>query len=124
MENEFMKRGYLLPEGCKDLSDVAKLKQKPTPEVRLQEVLQKAALSESATKFWQKYAELPPMTKQVFISPPISVRKLAALLDQKPFQIIADFMQLGIWVRIDSLVDFKAVSAVVRKYGFEAIKAG
>ena len=28
MENEFMKRGYLLPDGCKDLADALKLKQK------------------------------------------------------------------------------------------------
>jgi hypothetical protein len=29
MEHDFMKRGYLLPEGCKDLIDTLKLKQTP-----------------------------------------------------------------------------------------------
>jgi hypothetical protein len=67
---------------------------------------------------------LPPLTKQVFISPPTSVRKLAALLGQKPFQIICDLTQFGIWATVDSLLDFKASSEVARKYGFEALKAG
>jgi hypothetical protein len=31
MENEFMKRGYLLPKGCKDLGDVLMSKAQPAP---------------------------------------------------------------------------------------------
>jgi hypothetical protein len=121
MENEFMKRGYLLPEGCKDLSDVAKLIPKEEPVVRLQ------PFHKFSMYTWKKFAPplpVPAITRQVFISPPMTVRKLAVLLEQKPFQIISDLLQLGIWVTTDSVIDFNASSAVAKMHGFEAIKAG
>jgi len=34
MENDYMKRGYLLPKGCKDLNDVLKRKQKRAKRAR------------------------------------------------------------------------------------------
>jgi hypothetical protein len=121
MENEYMKRGYLLPEGCKDLSDVAKLKQKHAAELLLQAPPHKGSFYK---KTWKSHTALPPLMHQVFVSPPTSVRKLADLLGQTPFKIIGDLMQLGVFATIDQIVDFKTVSVIARKYGFEAIKAG
>ena len=121
MENEYMKRGYLLPEGCKELSDVAKLK-KPVSDVPLPKVLHKFTWDTAEVPYGKKSATLPPVTRQVFISPPTSVKKLAALLEQKPIQIICDLTQLGVWATIDSLLDFKIISRVARMHGFQAIK--
>ena len=119
-----MKRGYLLPEGCKDLADVAKFQQKQVPEALFySHILHKAALYNPTAKSWTVSAP-PPLTRQVYISSPTSVKKLAALLEQKPFRIICDLVQLGIWASVDSLLDFEAISAVARIHGFEAIKAG
>ena len=121
MENEYMKRGYLLPKGCKDLTDVAKFKQKEVSSPALSHVL---SFYNPVAKFWKSHTDMPPLSHQVFISPPTSVRKLADLLGQKPFQIIGDLMQLGVFATVDQIIDFKTVSVVARKYGFEAIKAG
>jgi len=113
MENEFMKRGYLLPEGCKDLSDVAKLNQRRMPDW-------------PALGLWtpKTFGEMPPITKQVFIPPQTSVKKLAALLDLKPFEIVGDLMKLGVFAMTDFLLDFKTISDVARMHGFLAIEAG
>jgi len=113
MENEFMKRGYLLPEGCKDLSDVAKLKQRREPDLSVLGLLTP-----------KKFPPLPPVTKQVFIPPQTTVKKLAGLLDLKPFEIIGDLMKLGVFAMTDYLLDFKTISDVARMHGFLAIKAG
>ena len=65
MENEFLKRGYLLPDGCKDLIDVLKLKeQKHSSESWL-----------TTTEFMQKYyaeieeklATQPPIKEEIVI---------------------------------------------------------
>jgi hypothetical protein len=124
MENEYMKRGYLLPEGCKDLTDVAKLKQLQPPGVLTPNWPHKFTVHKPTAKAQKPAAALPPMSRQVFISPPMTPMKLAALLEQKPFRIICDLMQLGVWATVYSVIDFKACSLVARMHGFEAIKAG
>jgi hypothetical protein len=125
MENEFMKRGYLLPKGCKNLSDVAKLKPEPDPGVLFSSSLKKLLVYKPVADIWTKSPPpLPPITRQVFISAPMTVKKLAALLEQKPFQIICDLTQFGIWAEVDSVIEFNACSLVARLHGFEAIKAG
>lgn len=113
MENEFMKRGYLLPDGCKDLSDVAKLKQRRVTDLSVLGLLTP-----------KQFPPLPPITRQVFIPPQTTVKKLAALLDLKPFEIIGDLMKLGVFAMTDYLLDFKTISDVARMHGFLAIKAG
>lgn len=121
MENEFMKRGYLLPEGCKDLNDVAKLKSRDVPTV-LSTVLLQTAYYNPTAKPSKQSVPLPPITRQVFIPPGTTVKKLAALLEQKPIAIIGDLMRLGVFAMVDYVIDFKAISAVARMHGFQAIK--
>jgi hypothetical protein len=121
MENEFMKRGYLLPDGCKDLSDVAKLKHKDVPKVFSAAALQ-AAFYDPMAKVSKGSASLPPVTRQVFIPPGTTVDKLAALLEQKPFEIIADLMTLGVFAMVNYVIDFKTISEVARMHGYQAIK--
>ncbi len=107
MENEYMKRGYLLPEGCKDLIDVSKSKaqHKPMP-----------------TKP-SPPTPLPPITGEMIVSAQMTVSELATARTQKPFKIIADLMELGIFVTVKHQLDFNTITRVVRKYGFTAKKA-
>ena len=98
MADEFMRRGYLLPQGCKDLIDVLK------PGLPL------APMQPS----------LPPIIGELFIPGKISARELATLLGQRPFHIMTDLMQLGIFHFVEDLLDFDIVSKVARKYGLIA----
>jgi len=116
MENEFMKRGYLLPEGCKDLSDVAKLK---LNQEKLSGFFKVTTMAKIAMQ-----PALPPITRQVLVPPNTTVKQLAALLELRPFDVIGDLMKLGIFAMTDFLIDFKTISDVARMHGFFAIKAG
>ena len=53
----------------------------------------------------------------------MTVSELAASLTQKPFQIIADLMELGVFANVKDEVDFDTISKIVRKYGFIAKRA-
>ena len=103
MEDDFMKRGYLLPEGCKDLIDVLKLKSKgpapPKPRAPQQ---------------------LPPIIGEITVPAWMTVTELAAALAQKPFQIIGDLMEVGIFANVKQQLDFETISRVLRKHGFVA----
>ena len=113
-----MKRGYLLPQGCKDLIDVAKLK---FVQSTLLKPLDPMPTFNIQTK---PSPSSPPLTRQVFIFPQTTVKKLAALLGQKPFTILCDLVQFGTFASVDDLLDFKMISVIARRYGFTAIKAG
>ena len=120
MSPDYSKRGYLLPKGCKDLIDLIHLQQ--SEKRRL------AAGSPYISKLplmvqWQAgqpSSELPPITAEILISEGTSVGELAALLGQKPFKIIADLMDLGIFASLTQLVGFGAMRKVARKYGYAA----
>ena len=96
-----MKRGYLLPEGCKDLTDVPKYKAKPAPTPP---------------------APLPPIIGEMKVAEQMTVVELAAVLKQKPFKIIADLMELGVFANVHQQVAFEIITQVVRKYGYTAKK--
>lgn len=107
MDYDYSKRSYLLPEGCKDLIDALTLKsqQKPKTQLPLQSVL------------------LPPIIGELIVQEPTTVGQLAALLKAKPFQIIADLMQWGVFATIKQEIEFAIVLRVARKYGFIAKRA-
>lgn len=52
-----------------------------------------------------------------------TVSEVATLVNRKPFQIVADLMEIGIFVTFKEQLDFEIISRVVRKYGFIAKKA-
>lgn len=116
-----MKRGYLLPPGCKDLSDALKLKQQQVQSL-LHHLPELSGGHDTAPKPWKPATPLPPIKGQIFIPPHTTVRKLAALLEKRPFQIIGDLMQLGMFATVDFLLDFKTISRVARMHGFTAIR--
>ncbi len=101
-----MKRGYLLPKGCKDLIDALKSKQP------------KLATAGPAIP-----EPLPPATGEMTVPASMTVRELADALTRKPFQIIADLMEIGVFAGVNQQLDFDTVSRVIRKYGFKAKRA-
>jgi len=107
MENEYMKRGYLLPEGCKDLIDV----------------LESKAPSKPVAPKSSPLVPLPPITGEMTVPAHMTVAELAAALAQKPFRIIADLMEIGVFAQVKQQLDFETISRVLRKYGFTAKRA-
>jgi hypothetical protein len=106
-EYEFMKRGYLLPEGCKDLTYASNLRAQPSPKLA-------------------HGGPLPPpplITSEMTFPAWLTVTELAAALSKKPFQIVGDLMKLGFFVTVTYKLDFETISKLVRYYGIDAKRA-
>src|SRR4029078_9454440 len=61
---------------------------------------------------------LPAHAKVISIKPPIVVRELAEQLKQKPFKIIADLMEAGVFANVNQAIDETTAQKVCAKYGF------
>ena len=62
---------------------------------------------------------LPADAQVITIKPPIVVRELAEHLKQKPFKIIADLMQLGVFATVNQAIDESVAQRVCATYGFK-----
>jgi translation initiation factor IF-2 len=60
----------------------------------------------------------PETGEVIIIKPPIVVRELAVQLKQKPFKIIADLMELGVFATVNQAIDEKIAQQLCAKYGF------
>ncbi|MGN6555595.1 MAG: translation initiation factor IF-2 N-terminal domain-containing protein, partial [Verrucomicrobiota bacterium] len=60
---------------------------------------------------------LPPDAQVIVIKPPIVVRELAEQLKQKPFKIIADLMEAGVFANVNQAIDEATAEKVCAKYG-------
>ena len=60
----------------------------------------------------------PATGELIIIKPPIAVRELAGQLKQKPFKIIADLMELGVFANVNQAIDEKIAQQLCAKYGF------
>ncbi len=107
MSFENFERGYLLPGGCKDLIDAIKLQSQPQAKVFL-----KAAHAPAT--------QLPAIKGDLLVSEHSTAKELAGLLRQKPFKIIADAMQLGVFATVNQPLGFDTISQIARKYGYLA----
>ncbi len=56
--------------------------------------------------------------KTVYLLDPMAVRDLASALGLKPFQVVADLIQMKQFKKPDEEVDFETASAIATKYGF------
>jgi len=54
----------------------------------------------------------------ITIKPPIIVRDLAEQLKKKPFQLIADLMQLNVFASVNQAIDETVAARLCAKYGF------
>jgi hypothetical protein len=116
MENEFMKRGYLLPEGCKDLMDVLKLKQ-PWP---MSDNPQAARLR----KAWEiATSPQPPIKGEIQIPRNTTVLDLAKLLGQDPSLFVLCLFMAGKPAKTKEALSFSIISEIARKYGYMAIES-
>ena len=104
MDYDYSKRGYLLPPGCKDLADLLK------PKVAVS--LKPKATTSSASEI-----TAPPADQ--LIEGQISVRDLAAVLELKPFQVIADLMGLGVFATVNQEISRDLATQVARKHGYD-----
>lgn len=118
-----MNRGYLLPQGCKDLIDAWKLK---------------------GSAPWGAFKYLPSMTPEQWkaigsglmhkslnfkfkgmltVPAQVSVLELATMLNQNMSQILADLLKTAGFAAIKEQLDFTTVSKIAWKYGFIVRKA-
>ena len=104
MEHDYLKRGYLLPIGCKDLIDALRLKDGPWPKHRLS----------------QHPNSWPPVVDEIFIPKQTSVQQLAVLLGRHPSRIIVDLLELGVYAGVQTQLEFRKIYKLARKYGYEA----
>jgi hypothetical protein len=119
-ENEFMKRGYLLPDGCKDLTDAMKLQQ-PLPLKSLPLISSQAV---EALKQWKSMGTVPPNIQGVVMIPgQITVLKLAAAVGKKPSYIMAELMKMGYLAAPEHQLSFETAATLARKCGFLAKRA-
>jgi len=62
---------------------------------------------------------LPADAQVISIKPPIVVRELAEKLRQKPFKIIADLMEVGVFANVNQAIENESVAQkVCAKYGY------
>jgi len=109
MNPDYTKRGNLLPEGCKDLIDVLRLKEKSGLEAK------DLARKSSST--------LPPIIGEIVIPEHTTVSQLASLLNLKPFQIVADLMEIGVFANVHHELTFTAIARIARRHGYTAKQA-
>ncbi|MFO1487205.1 MAG: translation initiation factor IF-2 [Verrucomicrobiota bacterium] len=60
---------------------------------------------------------LPADAQVISIKPPIVVRELAEQLKQKPFKIIADLMEAGVFATVNQAIDEAIAQKICAKYG-------
>src|SRR5688572_22204754 len=114
MHYDYTKRGYLLPNGCKDLIDVLKLH------------AQRKAREEpvrARPPFTPPAVALPPVIGELVIREHTTVLQLASSLNVKPVRIIAALMDLGIFTNLFTELDFETIATITRRYGYIAKKA-
>ncbi len=62
---------------------------------------------------------LPDDAKIITLKPPVIVRDLADKMGVKPFKLIADLMELGVFANVNQAVDDAIAKRVCAKYGFK-----
>jgi hypothetical protein len=140
MYYDYNKRSYLLPPGCKDLIDLLKLEeQKKLSSIQLpklpgllggeifiagtEEILGPWKLKKKKSKEPQPEPPVVPPIREVVIPDEILVRQLAKVAGQKPFKIIADLMEIGIFSNVNQPIVFEVASRILKKYGIVARKS-
>ncbi|HAW01079.1 MAG TPA: translation initiation factor IF-2, partial [Verrucomicrobiales bacterium] len=68
-------------------------------------------------KFVQKY-KVPDEGEVVTLKPPIIIRDLAIQIKRKPFQLIADLMELNVFATVNQAIDEPVAKQVCAKHGF------
>jgi translation initiation factor IF-2 len=137
MYYDYNKPSYLLPPGCKDLIDLLRLEhQKNRPSIQLpfmqsedlfiastEEMLGPWKLKKKKSKEPGEASLKIPPPREVTIPDEILIIELAKIAGQKPFKIIADLIEIGVFANVKQRVGFDAASGVLKKYGILAKRA-
>jgi translation initiation factor IF-2 len=59
-----------------------------------------------------------PTGEEIVLRPPIVVRELAEKMGKKPFQVIADLMEMGIFATVNQAIDTEVAQRVAAKHNF------
>ena len=78
----------------------------------------KVSAQKPAAKTEAAKPTLPADAPVITIKPPIVVRELAEQLKQKPFKIIADLMQLGVFATVNQSIEEPVAQKVCFNYGY------
>ncbi|MBT5925399.1 MAG: translation initiation factor IF-2, partial [Verrucomicrobia bacterium] len=68
-------------------------------------------------KFVQKY-KVPETGEIITAKPPIIIRELALQIKRKPFQLIADLMELNVFATVNQAIEEPVAKQVCAKHGF------
>lgn len=62
---------------------------------------------------------VPPVSGELLtMKPPVVVRSLAEMLKRKPFQLIADLMELGVFANVNQTIEESVAQRLCAKYGY------
>jgi len=120
---EHFERGYLLPNGCKDLIDVIKLQAQCETKVFFKpnaKFFLKAKPKIFLKPLSQPLTQPPQNKGELLITEPANASQLAEVLAQPISHIIADAMQLGVFATPNQSLSFEVISKIALKYGFTA----
>jgi len=63
---------------------------------------------------------LEPGEPRIFLADYIELKELAAMLGLRPFKLVAEVIELGIFKHADEFIDFATAATIARKHGFVA----
>ncbi|MDP6905350.1 MAG: translation initiation factor IF-2 [Verrucomicrobiota bacterium] len=107
----FVNLGNLAPRREQRRHEKKDKRQNPNPTTeRSAESPPKPAVPQYTTK-----KDAPTIT----LKPPIMVRELAEAINRKPFQLIADLMQLGVFANVNQAIDEPTAKQLCAKHGFK-----
>jgi translation initiation factor IF-2 len=81
------------------------------------------ASAEPAAQGISSSASPLPIASEITVPEQMTVAELAAALNQKPFRIIGDLIQSGIFATLNQVLDSETIMKVSQKYGFIAKRA-
>jgi len=61
-----------------------------------------------------------PPRRTVYVLDPVAVKDLAIALRVKPFQVVADLLELKQFKHLDDELDFDTAAVIARKHGYRA----
>ena len=93
-------RFLLLPDGCKDLTEVYTAQELPASQGGL---------------------ALPQ--KAVIVPDPPTVDALAMVLHVAPYDVVMALLRMKIFAKADSVLSFETASAICAEFGFMALRA-
>ena len=64
----------------------------------------------------------PDEGRTVYLLDPVVVRDLAGAIGLKPYQVIADLLELRLFKSPGDTIDFESASVVARKHGYQATR--